>query len=115
MLKAFVYTFRGCFGVPGEIGTVRGTTLTLKDTVGPPKRVPLRRLSGPTGRGPQDAGRIRPLDAKNEEGFAIDYRMLNKATPRDEGGTGIEGTRGRGEGNTTRSTQGRAQKGGLEE
>jgi hypothetical protein len=47
LLKAFVYTFSSCYGVPGEVGTVRGTTFSLKDATGPPRRVPLRRLRGP--------------------------------------------------------------------
>ena len=46
-MKALTFAFRDCFGEKGTVRPVRGTTMSLASTQGPPRRVPLRRLSGP--------------------------------------------------------------------
>jgi hypothetical protein len=106
LFKAGCYVHHELLGKEGQVRAVKGTALSLKDTEGPPRRVPLRRLSGPLrdfvrkeiARMLRD-GIIRPsrspwaaavcLTPKTKKDgtktwrFAIDYRLLNKATPMD--------------------------------
>lgn len=105
-VKACLWLHRGCFGVEGEVREVKGSSLSLKETTGPPRRVPLRRLSGPLREFVRkqiekllELGIIRPSkspwaaavcltpkvksDGTKTWRFAIDYRLLNKVTPMD--------------------------------
>ena len=102
-MKALVFMFGDCFGKKGRVRPVTGATMSLASTKGPPKRVPLRRLSGPLRdfvrkeiHSLLELGYIRPSrspwaaavcltpkikkDGTQTWRFAIDYRQLNSAS-----------------------------------
>jgi transposase InsO family protein len=106
VFRSVMFLFRRIFGREGRVRAVKGTTLSLAETSGHPRRVPIRRLSGPLrefvrkqvsdllasgviapSRSPWAAAVCLTPKVKKDGTktwrFAIDYRLLNAATPMD--------------------------------